>query len=477
LKSSNRGKLKSKTVFVCQQCGKESPKWLGRCPDCGAWNSFVETTVSPYRAAYNRPALKANKPQELSTVERSTLSRLSVGFSEINRVLGDGLVPGSVVLIAGEPGVGKSTLLLQASAMIAKDKRPTCYISGEESVNQVKLRAERLNIDGEGLFFLSEADMAIIMEHLDEISPKLVVIDSIQTMYLEDISGMPGSISQVRECASRIMRWAKENNVPVLLTGHVTKDGSIAGPGTLEHIVDVVLYFEGEPFSSYRMLRGIKNRFGSTNEVGLFEMGNSGLVEVDNPSQALLSRHTDAMVGSVVVPTLEGSRPLLVELQALTTPNNFGPPRRIANGVDFNRLLLIIAVLTKRAGLRLFNQDVIVNVTGGLRLNEPAIDLGIALAIASSFSDRVPISGSAVFGEIGLNGELRTVPQVERRIAEAARLGLKTCLLPKLSSVIASTAKQSPDYANIQLIEANSLGQALRLGLTRKINRETINGE
>jgi len=410
-------------------------------------------------------------------VERSTLSRLSVGFSEINRVLGDGLVPGSVVLIAGEPGVGKSTLLLQASAMIAKDKRPTCYISGEESVNQVKLRAERLNIDGEGLFFLSEADMAIIMEHLDEISPKLVVIDSIQTMYLEDISGMPGSISQVRECASRIMRWAKENNVPVLLTGHVTKDGSIAGPGTLEHIVDVVLYFEGEPFSSYRMLRGIKNRFGSTNEVGLFEMGNSGLVEVDNPSQALLSRHTDATVGSVVVPTLEGSRPLLVELQALTTPNNFGPPRRIANGVDFNRLLLIIAVLTKRAGLRLFNQDVIVNVTGGLRLNEPAIDLGIALAIASSFSDRVPISGSIALGEIGLSGELRTVPQVERRIAEAARLGFKTCLLPKLSSVIASAAKQSPDHANIQLIEANSLGQALRLGLTRKINRETINGE
>ncbi len=471
MKSSNHGKLKSKTFFVCQQCGKQSPKWLGRCPDCGAWNSFVETTVSPYRAAYSRPALKGNKPQELSTVERSTLSRLSLGFSEINRVLGGGLVPGSVVLIAGEPGVGKSTLLLQASAMIAKDKRPTGYISGEESVSQVKLRAERLSIDGEGLFFLSEADIAIIMEHLDQISPKLVVIDSIQTMYLEDISGMPGSISQVRECASRIMRWAKGNNVPVLLTGHVTKDGSIAGPGTLEHIVDVVLYFEGEPFGSYRMLRGIKNRFGSTNEVGLFEMGNSGLVEVDNPSQALLSRHTDATVGSVVVPTLEGSRPLLVELQALTTPNNFGPPRRITNGVDFNRLLLIIAVLTKRAGLRLFNQDVIVNVTGGLRLNEPAIDLGIALAIASSFSDRVPISGSIVLGEIGLNGELRTVPQVERRIAEAARLGFKTCLLPRPS--------KNPvlNHADIQLLEANSLGQALRLGLTKKINRETINGE
>jgi len=380
-------------------------------------------------------------------------------------------VPGSVVLIAGEPGVGKSTLLLQASAMIAKDKQPVGYISGEESINQVKLRAERLNINGEGLLFLSEADIAIIIEHLEEISPKLVVIDSIQTMYLEDISGMPGSVSQVRECTSRIMRWAKENDVPVLLAGHVTKDGSIAGPGTLEHIVDVVLYFEGEPFSSYRVLRGIKNRFGSTNEVGLFEMGNSGLVEVDNPSQALLSRHTDATTGSVVVSTLEGSRPLLVELQALTTTTSFTLPRRIANGVDFNRLLLIIAVLTKRAGLRLFNQDVIVNVTGGLRLSEPAIDLGIALAIASSFSDRVPIPRSAVFGEIGLNGEIRTVPQVERRIAEAARLGLKTCLIPKLPQ------KPVLNHVDIQLLEANSIGEALRLGLTRKTKREIIGGE
>jgi DNA repair protein RadA/Sms len=471
LKSSNHGKLKFKTLFVCQQCGKESPKWLGRCPDCGTWNSLVETTVSSSHLSYSRTALKRNKPQELSKVEKSTLSRLSLGFSEINRVLGGGLVPGSVVLIAGEPGVGKSTLLLQASAMIAKDKQPVGYISGEESINQVKLRAERLNINGEGLLFLSEADIAIIIEHLEEISPKLVVIDSIQTMYLEDISGMPGSVSQVRECTSRIMRWAKENDVPVLLAGHVTKDGSIAGPGTLEHIVDVVLYFEGEPFSSYRVLRGIKNRFGSTNEVGLFEMGNSGLVEVDNPSQALLSRHTDATAGSVVVSTLEGSRPLLVELQALTTTTSFTLPRRIANGVDFNRLLLIIAVLTKRAGLRLFNQDVIVNVTGGLRLSEPAIDLGIALAIASSFSDRVPIPRSVVFGEIGLNGEIRTVPQVERRIAEAARLGLKTCLIPKLPQ------KPVLNHVDIQLLEANSLGEALRLGLTRKIKREIIGGE
>lgn len=471
MKSSNHGKLKFKTLFVCQQCGKESPKWLGRCPECGTWNSLVETTVSSSHLSYSRTALKRNKPQELSKVEKSTLSRLSLGFSEINRVLGGGLVPGSVVLIAGEPGVGKSTLLLQASAMIAKDKQPVGYISGEESINQVKLRAERLNINGEGLLFLSEADIAIIIEHLEEISPKLVVIDSIQTMYLEDISGMPGSVSQVRECTSRIMRWAKENDVPVLLAGHVTKDGSIAGPGTLEHIVDVVLYFEGEPFSSYRVLRGIKNRFGSTNEVGLFEMGNSGLVEVDNPSQALLSSHTDATAGSVVVPTLEGSRPLLVELQALTTTTSFTLPRRIANGVDFNRLLLIIAVLTKRAGYRLFNQDVIVNVTGGLRLSEPAIDLGIALAIASSFSDRVPIPRSAVFGEIGLNGEIRTVPQVERRIAEAARLGLKTCLIPKLPQ------KPVLNHVDIQLLEANSIGEALRLGLTGKTKREIIGGE
>jgi DNA repair protein RadA/Sms len=471
LKSSNHGKLKFKTLFVCQQCGKESPKWLGRCPGCGTWNSLVETTVSSSHLSYSRTALKRNKPQELSKVEKSTLSRLSLGFSEINRVLGGGLVPGSVILIAGEPGVGKSTLLLQASAMIAKDKQLVGYISGEESINQVKLRAERLNINGEGLLFLSEADIAIIIEHLEEISPKLVVIDSIQTMYLEDISGMPGSISQVRECTSRIMRWAKENDVPVLLAGHVTKDGSIAGPGTLEHIVDVVLYFEGEPFSSYRVLRGIKNRFGSTNEVGLFEMGNSGLVEVDNPSQALLSRHTDTTAGSVVVPTLEGSRPLLVELQALTTTTSFTLPRRTANGVDFNRLLLIIAVLTKRAGYRLFNQDVIVNVTGGLRLSEPAIDLGIALAIASSFSDRVPIPRSAVFGEIGLNGEIRTVPQVERRIAEAARLGLKTCLIPKLPQ------KPVLNHVDIQLLEANSLGEALRLGLTGKTKREIIGGE
>ncbi len=468
---SSRGKPKFKTVFVCQQCGKESPKWLGRCPDCSAWNSFVETTVSQSPPSRAKPALGGKKPEELSRVEKSALPRFSLGFAEINRVLGGGLVPGSLVLIAGEPGIGKSTLLLQASAMVAKDRKPVAYISGEESASQVKLRAERLNIDGEGLFFLSETDLALITLHLEEFSPKLVVIDSIQTMYLEDVSGMPGSISQVRECTSQIMRWAKENNVPVLLAGHVTKDGSIAGPGTLEHIVDVVLYFEGEPFSSYRVLRGVKNRFGSTNEVGLFEMVHNGLIEVANPSQALLSRHRSAAVGSVVVPTLEGSRPLLVELQALTTPTTFSPPRRIANGVDFNRLLLIIAVLTKRAGLKLFSQDVIVNVTSGLRLSEPAVDLGIAVAIASSFSDRAPIPGSVVLGEVGLNGELRTVSQVERRIDEAVRLGFTSCLLPLLAS------EGIPQRSNIRLLGADSLSEALRSGLAPRAKSPLANGD
>jgi DNA repair protein RadA/Sms len=463
----SRGKSKFKTVFVCQQCGKESLKWLGRCPDCNTWNSFAETVVSLSPPSRAKPAPGGKKPEELSRVEKSALPRFSLGFAEINRVLGGGLVPGSLVLIAGEPGIGKSTLLLQASSMVAKDRKPVAYISGEESASQVKLRAERLNIDGEGLFFLSETDLALITLHLEEFSPKLVVIDSIQTMYLEDVSGMPGSISQVRECTSQIMRWAKENNVPVLLAGHVTKDGSIAGPGALEHIVDVVLYFEGEPFSSYRVLRGVKNRFGSTNEVGLFEMVHNGLIEVANPSQALLSRHSGAAVGSVVVPTLEGSRPLLVELQALTTPTVFSPPRRIANGVDFNRLLLIIAVLTKRAGLKLFSQDVIVNVTSGLRLSEPAVDLGIAVAIASSFSDRAPIPGLVVLGEVGLNGELRTVSQVERRIDEAVRLGFTSCLLPRLAS------EGIPGRSNIRLLGADSLSEALRSGLARRTEKIT----
>ena len=409
-------------------------------------------------------------------MERGDFARFHLGFAEVNRVLGGGLVPGSLVLIGGEPGIGKSTLLLQVSAMLAENNTVVAYISGEESVNQIKLRSERLGIGGKGIYFLSEPDLAAVVECLEGLSPGLAVIDSIQAMYLEDVVGTPGSISQVRECTWRLERWAKQNSVPVLITGHVTKEGAIAGPGTLEHIVDVVLYFEGEPYSSYRMLRSAKNRFGSTNEVGMFEMGDSGLAEVANPSQVFLSAYREGTVGSVVVPTLEGSRPLLVEIQALTTPNSFTPPRRIANGVDFNRLLLIIAVLTKRAGLKLFNQDIIVNVTGGLRVNEPAVDLGIASAIASSFHDAGPISNLVALGEVGLNGELRGVSQVERRITEAVRLGFKSCLMPRLPSVIAGQIRQSFRAADINLIEASSVAEALKLGLTRENKIQDVKG-
>jgi len=476
LKSHNQGKSKFKNVFVCQQCGKESLKWLGRCPDCQAWNSFIETRVTLSRTP-SQLYSRGNRPQELSQVEKGDFPRFQLGFAEVNRVLGGGLVPGSLVLVGGEPGIGKSTLLLQISAMMAENNKVVAYVSGEESISQVKLRSERLDIGGKGIYFLSEPDLAAVLECLEGLSPELAIIDSIQTMYLEDAAGMPGSISQVRECTWRLERWAKQNNVPLLITGHVTKEGAIAGPGTLEHIVDVVLYFEGEPFSSYRVLRSAKNRFGSTHEVGIFEMSDRGLIEVGNPSQVFLSAYRDGTMGSVVVPTLEGNRPLLVEIQALTTPNSFTPPRRIASGVDFNRLLLIIAVLTKRAGLKLFNQDIIVNVTGGLRVNEPAVDLGIASAIASSFRDAKPISGLVALGEVGLNGELRGVSHVERRIAEAIRLGFKSCLMPRLSPVIASEVKQSLHSADVQLIEVGSVAEALRLGLTRGSKMQNAKGK
>lgn len=470
LKSSSQGKPKSKNVFVCQQCGKESPKWLGHCPDCQAWNSFVETRIILSRTPGEAYSTE-NRPQELCQVEKGDFLRFPLGFAEVNRVLGGGLVPGSLVLVGGEPGIGKSTLLLQIAAMMAVNNKAVAYISGEESINQVKLRSERLDIKGTGIFFLAESDLIAVLECLEELSPRLVIIDSIQTMYLEDAGGMPGSISQVRECTWRLQRWAKQKSVPLFITGHVTKEGAIAGPGTLEHIVDVVLYFEGEPFSSYRVLRSAKNRFGSTNEVGIFEMSDRGLIEVDNPSQVFLSAYKDGTIGSVVVPTLEGNRPLLVEIQALTTPNSFTPPRRVANGIDFNRLLLIIAVLIKRAGLKLYNQDIVVNVTGGLRVNEPAVDLGIALAIASSFTDAKSVSGLVALGEVGLNGELRGVSQVDRRIIEAIRLGFKSCLMPRLKF------KPSFDFTDVHLLQVGSVAEALRLGLTREGKKEIARGK
>jgi DNA repair protein RadA/Sms len=443
-----------KTVFVCQQCGKESPKWLGRCPSCQEWNSFVETTV----AAPARTSGRENPPQELSQVATGLSDRLPLPLTELNRVLGGGVVAGSLVLIGGDPGIGKSTLLLQVSSLVAQARGKVAYVSGEETLSQIRLRAERLGVKGEGLYLLAETELDVILSQLEELSPSLAIIDSIQAVSFPELDAAAGSITQVRECTLRLMKWAKQKAVPVFIAGHVTKDGAIAGPRVLEHIVDVVLYLEGEPFSAYRVLRGVKNRFGSTNEVGVFEMKEEGLIEVDNPSLAFLSQRQGGAIGSTVISTLEGTRPLLVEIQALTTPTAFGLPRRTANGVDFNRLILITAVLTKRVGLRLGNQDIIVNVTGGLRIAEPAADLGIALAIASSFRDVAADPNLVVVGEVGLSGELRTVPQLERRVAEAARMGFERCLVPKAGGKI----KQPK---NIELITASTLREAIGVGL------------
>jgi DNA repair protein RadA/Sms len=459
-------KSRTSTVFVCQQCGKESLKWLGRCPSCQEWNTFIETRVTAPSASL-RAASLASSPQELSQVVIEAADRSPLPLAEFNRVLGGGLVSGSLVLIAGDPGIGKSTLLLQATALIAQTRGKVVYVSGEETLRQIKLRAERLGVKGEKLYLLAETDLELILDQIERLQPSLVVIDSIQTVNFPGLDTAPGSVAQVRECTLRLMHWAKLSAVPIFITGHVTKDGTIAGPKVLEHIVDVVLYLEGEPFSAYRLLRGVKNRFGSTNEVGVFEMKAQGLVEVDNPSKAFLSQRWGEAIGSAVVSTLEGSRPLLVEIQALTNPTSFGLPRRTANGVDFSRLLMITAVLTKRVGLRLGNQDIIANVTGGLRIGEPAADLGIALSIASSFRDVGVDPQLVAVGEVGLSGELRAVSQLDRRVAEAARLGFKRCLVPKTS------ARISPE--NIEIVPVNTLREAISIGLVRGKPRSRVN--
>ncbi len=452
-------KPEKKTVFVCQSCGREALKWLGRCPECQQWNTFTETVLSAL--APSRSPSPAEPPRELSRVTLQKADRSPLPLPEFNRVLGGGLVSGSLVLIGGDPGIGKSTLLLQAAAVMAGNEGPVIYVTGEETLHQIKLRAERLGLEGSGLFLLAETDLEAILQQIEQLSPRLVVVDSIQTMYSPELDAAPGSITQVRECTLKLMRQAKLNAAPVFIAGHVTKDGSIAGPRVLEHIVDVVLYLEGEPFSAYRLLRCVKNRFGSTNEVGVYEMKEKGLIEVANPSLAFLAGRGAEPVGSAVVPTLEGSRPLLVEIQALTTTTSFGLPRRTVNGIDFNRLLLVAAVLTRRAGLKLGNQDIIVNVTGGLRIGEPAADLGIALAVASSLRDTGVDPGLAAVGELGLSGEIRAVSQPDRRVTEAARLGFKRCLVPENSS------PASP-VPGIEIVPAGNLRQAIALGLRQK---------
>ena len=453
---------KAQTRYVCQECGSAQAKWMGRCPDCGEWNTLVETLVetrsSRARRMASAPALQ-NQPQPLREVVADGFDRVSLTIGELDRVLGGGLVPGSLVLIGGDPGIGKSTLLLQASAALAKIDGPVLYVSGEESAQQIKLRAERLGLPGDGLYLLTETNVDVIIGHVEQLNPRLVVIDSIQTVYLDELASAAGSVSQVRESAARLMQIAKGRSISVVLIGHVTKAGAIAGPRILEHIVDTVLYLEGDRFHAYRLLRCVKNRFGASSEVGVFEMRDVGMAEVTNPSEAFLAERLLNAAGSAIAVTLEGTRPLLVEIQALSSTTSFGNPRRTANGIDFNRLLLLIAVLSKRVGVRLSDQDVFVNVVGGLRVGEPAADLAVACAIASSFRD-VPVAGDlAIVGEVGLSGELRTVSQLEVRLKEAAKLGFNRCLVPE------SRQLGKTKVSGLEIISAHSLAQTLEIAL------------
>lgn len=425
--------MKAKTKFVCSACGYETAKWMGKCPGCNGWNTLEEELIKTEKPGTRAPSVLRSKPTSLARVDITDYQRLSCGIGELDRVLGGGVVRGSLVLVGGDPGIGKSTLLLQLAAQL--DKSATLfYVSGEESEKQLKMRSDRLNDEAPSFLVLSETDITSITAALDEIRPDVLIIDSIQTMYHPDIASAPGSVSQVREATLSFMRYAKENATAVFIVGHVTKDGAIAGPKVLEHMVDCVLYFEGERNHSYRVLRAVKNRFGSTNEIGVFEMTDAGLRQVENPSLMLLEGRPEQTAGSAVVCTLEGTRPVLAEIQALVCPSSFGMPRRMATGMDYNRVNLMIAVLEKRVGLNLQNQDAYVNIVGGIRLDEPAVDLALALAIASAFRNRPIDSSIAAIGEVGLTGELRAVNQIERRLAEVLKLGFKACLIPQANT-------------------------------------------
>jgi DNA repair protein RadA/Sms len=453
---------KTKTLYVCQQCGSTSLKWVGRCPDCGEWNTMVETVVESQRESTPRTgAMLLATPRSIQDIAADGFARIPVAINELDRVLGGGIVPGSVVLIGGDPGIGKSTLLLQLSAEQSAMGRQVLYVSGEESPQQIKMRAQRMNVNGEALFVLAETNLQQILEHIERQKPSLAVVDSIQAIYSEDLESSAGSVSQVKECASALQRLAKALGIPIFLIGHVTKSGVIAGPRVLEHIVDTVLYLEGDRYHAYRLLRAVKNRFGSTNEVGVFSMEESGLAEVANPSEAFLAERLPSSSGSAIAVTMEGSRPILVEIQALASTTSFGLPRRTTNGIDLNRVLLLVAVLAKRVGIRLGDQDVFVNVVGGMRINEPAADLAVAVAIASSFRDIPAAADLALVGEVGLSGELRSVSHLERRLSEAGRLGFRRCLIPKTSAKI----RNAP--GNLELLQARTVNEALAVALVR----------
>lgn len=423
---------REKRKFVCQECGYTTPKTLGRCPSCKSWQSFaeeVETLITPSR--HRGIGQASREPEPISEVTASEVERHLTGMSEFDRVLGGGIVPGAVVLIGGDPGIGKSTLLLQASEALSRNYGEVLYVSGEESVSQTKLRATRLGVKSDRLYVLCENNLEQIEKHIEAQKPKVVVIDSIQAVYLTSIQSAPGSVTQIRECTGHLLICAKNRNIPIFLVGHVTKEGAIAGPRVLEHMVDTVLYFEGEGHHIYRVLRAIKNRFGSTNEIGIFEMRNTGLADVMNPSEIFLSDREEEVSGSVVVSSMEGTRPLLMEVQALVVPTNYGNPRNTAAGVDRHRIALLIAVLNKRVGIDVGDSDVFVNITGGLRIDEPGIDLGVLMAISSSHRD-IPVDRQTVMiGEVGLGGEIRPVTHVDRRIREAAKLGFRRAIFPE----------------------------------------------
>lgn len=449
-------KAKKSTVFFCQECGFESTKWLGQCPGCKAWNSLVEeTVVSSSGKAAGR--VERKEPSPLSAVALVKEDRISIGIEELDRVLGGGVVPGSLILVGGDPGIGKSTLLLQVCQKLSGQKRKVLYISGEESLKQIKIRALRMGEFGDDLLLLCETNLAVIEETIRRIEPQVVIIDSIQTMYNENVGAAPGSVSQVRESTGVFLQLAKGTGISIFIVGHVTKEGTVAGPRVLEHMVDTVLYFEGDRHASYRILRGVKNRFGSTNEIGVFEMRQEGLVEVKNPSEFMLNGRPEGASGSVVACSMEGTRPVLIEIQALVCHSNFGIPRRQATGTDFNRLNLLMAVLEKRVGLQIASSDAYVNIAGGMKIQEPALDLGIVMALVSSYKNRPLEDGLMVFGEVGLSGEVRAVSMAGQRVQEAKKLGFTTCVVP------AACMDGLTGIKGIKLIPVTSVQDAMEL--------------
>jgi len=447
-------KAKKTTAFFCQECGFESAKWVGQCPACKAWNSMVEEPLKMAPAAAKGISpLVAQEAVSLADIPDRKERRIPTGFSELDRVLGGGIVEGSLTLLGGDPGIGKSTLLLQAAAKIASEASPVLYISGEESLQQIALRATRIGRMPAELKFLCETDLDRIEAAADKLRPAVMVVDSIQTMSAPSVEASPGSVSQVREATGRLMRLAKESGIAILIVGHVTKDGTVAGPRVLEHMVDTVLYFEGDRYAAYRVLRGVKNRFGSTNEIGVFEMCGEGLIEVPNPSEYLLDGRPSDASGAVVTCSMEGTRPLLVEVQALVTKSSFGFPKRQAAGTDFNRVSVLMAVMEKRLGLPLSQYDAYVNLAGGIRQREPSLDLGIVMAILSSYRNEPVSSGVVAFGEVGLSGEVRAVTMAELRVQEAAKLGFTTCILPK------ANVRKMKQVKGITLIGVESIAE------------------